>query len=167
MIRGKITYLRPTLAADIPAITLWENDPEIQSVSDNSGRYSEADIAAFFLRESDLFSEGQLRLVICDIHQHRCVGALDLFDFNAAQQKCGVGILIGAKDDRTKGYATDALAATLDFAVASLGIRTFECLIFPDNVPSVGLFEKAQFKPTGIDFFNNKKAIRYQRIFAP
>ena len=91
---------------------------------------------------------------------------MDLFNFNAAEKKCGVGILIGDKNDRAKGFASDALQATMAFAVASLGIHTFECLIFPDNFPSVRLFEKANFKPAGIEFFNNKKAIRYQRIFA-
>jgi diamine N-acetyltransferase len=161
MIQGRQTYLRPPTAADAEIICIWENDPEIRLVSEHEGEFSVQDIRDFLQSSKDLFTDRQLRLMICKTDSHQALGAIDLFDFNAAEKKTGIGILIGEAQHRSQGFASDALKSLLKFCIEHLKITCFECLIFTDNLPSIRLFERAGFKTTGVQIFKEKKAFRY------
>lgn len=163
MIAGKHIYLRPPLPIDVPAMTNWENQPEIQAVSEHSGQFTQEEVRSFFLTAGDLFSEGQQRFIICLSDTHQVVGALDLFAFDKQKASAGIGILISPAHQRGKGYATDALNTMLKFALDSLGIHIIRCIIYPENTHSIRLFEKCHFRPVGMEFFKHKKAIRYER----
>jgi diamine N-acetyltransferase len=161
MIRGEKTYLRPPVHADIDLMVLWENMPEIQAVSEHTGALQRKDIEDFLKQSTDLFTDGQMRLMICGLTNHEVLGIIDIFDYHKPSGKAGVGILIGDRENRGKGLASDALKAFINFGKSTLKLKRIECLIFPENDSSIRLFEQNGFKPKGIEFYKNKKAVRY------
>jgi diamine N-acetyltransferase len=161
MIRGQKTFLRPPVSADIELMVAWENLPEVQAVSEHTGTLRSKDIEDFLTQSKDLFTDGQMRLIICHASTHEAVGIIDVFDYNPVLGKAGVGILIGDSENRGKGMASDALKALMNFGRSTLKLKRIECLIFPENEPSIKLFEQNGFKPRGIEFYKQKKAVRY------
>ncbi len=72
----------------------------------------------------DIYQVRQLRLMI-DIREkgnmpQRSIGTVDLFDFDPYHNRAGVGILIGEKSDRKKGFAFMALNKFLEYSFQTL-----------------------------------------------
>jgi diamine N-acetyltransferase len=162
MISGSKTYLRPALLSDANTILKWENDPELWRFTETAGPFTQSDIVHFIQESNNLWQNGQLRLIIVEKESETTLGALDLFEFSAHRKKAGLGILIGDKNKRQKGFAHDALIALVRTGLSDMKIETLECIIYPDNVPSIRLFERCGFKPVGLEFFKDNRVIRYR-----
>jgi diamine N-acetyltransferase len=79
----------------------------------------------------------------------RTIGTIDLFDFDPYHFRAGVGILIGDKSDRNKGYATLALKKLITYCFSTLQLHQLYCNITLGNEDSLKLFRKCGFKITG------------------
>lgn len=62
---------------------------------------------------------------------------------------CMVGYKIAPEYWR-KGYAFEALNASIEMIFHEVGIRRFEALVLPDNIPSINLLEKLGFEQEGL-----------------
>lgn len=61
--------------------------------------------------------------------------------------------LVGYKMDAKywrRGYCYEALSCGIDLLSEEIGIRRFEALVHPDNIPSISLLEKLDFKREGL-----------------
>ena len=139
--------LRSVDSSDIDTILLWENstDEPLYGVYDE--QYSRDDVAQFVENQQCYsFTENeQLRLMICS-HDGERMGAVDLTEYDG--RKASVSILIFDLSNRRKGFAISALRLVSEYAV-SLGIEALYATIYPDNLPSINLFEKAGFELVG------------------
>ena len=146
---GKIS-LRPLEPEDIDLLYRWENDMEVWLVSNTQTPYSRY-ILIQYIKEStkDIYETKQLRLIIQNEKQ-KAIGAVDLFNFEPYHLRAGVGILIHNKNDRNKGYATDALKALSKYAFEVLGLKQLYANISADNLKSISLFEKLGFVKVGV-----------------
>jgi diamine N-acetyltransferase len=94
---------------------------------------------------------------------------IDLFDFNPLHKRVGVGILI-LPEQQNKGYASEALELIIEYVFTYLHVHQIYANITSDNIKSIKLFEKHQFKKVGIKkdwIFSNstfKNEILYQLI---
>jgi diamine N-acetyltransferase len=79
----------------------------------------------------------------------RTIGTIDLFDFDPYHLRAGVGILIGDKSERRKGYAFEALRNFIQYSFNILQLHQLFCNITPDNKESLNLFKKCGFRITG------------------
>jgi diamine N-acetyltransferase len=143
--------LRATEPGDIDLLYLWENDPEVWNISDNLAPYSRFELEKYILSEGDIFANRQLRLMI-DSKQDGCystVGTVDLFDFNPAHRRAGVGILIYAHKNRRQGYASEALNMIIEYSFNILNIDVLYCNIPLANTKSIDCFTKAGFVQCG------------------
>jgi len=163
MIYGELTTIRPVQPVDGPAILRWENNPAFWSLTAFPGPFQLNDILDFIRNSRNLKEDGQVRWTICAKDSLHLLGALDLFVSPKGSNILGIGILIGDETERGKGYASDALRATLDYLASTMEIVQVECLIFPDNIPSIRLFERQGFKKEGVESFNNRTALRYRK----
>jgi len=161
MISSKNLYLRPILRSDAHQILEWENDPTLWEVTETKGPFTLEDIIYYIEQSNDLWENSQLRLMVCERETDNAIGAVDLFDFNAHLKKAGIGILIGPHSYRNRGYGYEALNALVTFALNDLHLKQLECIIHPDNHASIRIFEKCNFKPTGVSFFKNRRVIKY------
>ena len=143
-IEGEKVILRSVDSSDIDTILLWENS----SVEPLYGVYEEQfsrDNVEQFIENQQRYSlaeNEQLRLMICS-HEGERLGCIDLSEYDG--KKAFVSILIYDLDNRRKGFGSEALQLLISYA-RSLGIQALHANIFPENLPSISLFEKVGFE---------------------
>ena len=142
-IEGEKIVLRSVDSSDIDTILLWENSSAEPLYGVYEEQFSREDVAQFIENQQrySLAENEQLRLMICS-HEGERLGALDLTEYDG--KKAFVSILIFDLDNRRKGFAENALRLAVDYA-KSLGLQTLYASIFPENLPSISLFEKVGF----------------------
>ncbi len=146
--------LRALEPSDINLLYKWENDPDNWRVSNTITPYSRH-ILKKYLDNShlDIYQTKQLRLMI-DLKDKnhktiKAIGTIDLFDFDPYHNRAGVGILIGDKSERKKGYASAALDNLIQYAFHTLQLNQIYCNILTDNKESHKLFQKHGFRLIG------------------
>jgi diamine N-acetyltransferase len=150
MLKGKTVFLRPVEPADATKLMVWENNPAHWKVTDTEVPFSMHAILQLIEQQQHIRSTGQLRLIICLNDSKEAVGAIDLYDADFRHGKAAVGILIGDKADRHKGYASESLELMIEYARVILALHNLYCSIQADNMESVKLFEKCGFERTGV-----------------
>lgn len=150
-LRGDKVFLRALEAEDIDLLYKVENDEMLWNVSNTIAPYSKY-ILEQYLENShrDIFDVKQLRLVICDIEDESAVGLIDLYDFDPQNRKVGVGIVIHNPEQRSKGYASEALKLLCNYSFKYLQVHQIFAGITEDNEKSMGLFEANGFQCNGI-----------------
>jgi len=146
--------LRALEPSDIDIIYRWENDPEIWRISSTYTPFSKY-ILEKYIESShlDIYQVKQMRLIIDLLDKKdevvRAVGTIDLFDFDPYHNRAGVGILIGEKADRKKGYASAALKEFTDYCFNILQLHQVYANVVPANKESLTLFKKHGFMICG------------------
>lgn len=143
-----------------PIILDWENNPDFWEVTENEGPFSLDDIKYFIENSNSLEDSGQLRYMI-STHSGRIIGAIDLFDFDPLSRSAGIGILIAKPEDRSKGFASDALLTLIRHSRSGHLLKQLHCIIYPSNIASIKLFSRCGFKHSGISTFKDKEVHRY------
>lgn len=144
-IKGNTISLRSLLKSDAEFIFKWENDKANWRVSDTLKPYSKVEIEDFINNQKDIYSDKQLRLMIClNKNPTDCIGCIDLFNFDAKIKKAGIGILI-SEEFRKNGFASEALKLLITHCFNKLYLRQLYCNIHADNIASLNLFKKNGF----------------------
>lgn len=150
MLDGQKIMLRYMREEDIERLYNWENDQDNWRYSDEQAPYTYGQIQSFVTESNNnLFADNQLRFMICDL-EGNAFGTLDLFNFDAINLRCGVGILIADKTKRGKGYAREALLLLKQYVFEKLQLNQLYCEVTEDNSASCQLFESVGFECTGI-----------------
>lgn len=149
MLQGSLVRLRAPEPSDIDAFLRWENDTRVWDCGSTLAPMSRHQMERYLDGYSaDIAGERQLRLVVEELATRRAAGAVDLFDFDALDGRCGTGIIIDP-DMRGKGYGREALLLTADYARRRLGLHQLWCQIAAGNNASRRLFAGAGFTVTG------------------
>lgn len=146
---------------DASLIYKWENDKSAWAHSDNLLPYSYFQIEQFILEGHDIYRNRQARFMVMfkDNSIFHTVGMIDLYDFHPHHRRAGVGIYIDLAY-RRKGIGIGALELLTDYAFEVLGMHQLYCVILPDNLPSLKLFERLGFTVAGHQkewFYENGK----------
>lgn len=149
-LEGQHTRLRALEPEDENTLYQWENDPEVWQVSNTLAPFSRF-VLRQYLADSrlDIFEAKQLRLVIENKETNQSIGLIDLYDFDPFHQRAGIGILIGEKAERGKGYAADALQVLIQYCFNYLLLNQIYCSINESNTISLHLFQQVGFRITG------------------
>jgi diamine N-acetyltransferase len=151
ILEGDKISLRPPEPSDVDLMLSWENDPEVWTVSRLHTPYSRFQVEQYVLSDQfDIFVQKQLRFLICERKENRPVGCIDLFDFDPIHSRLGVGILIGSKEDRGKGYASQALEMIINYCFKTLNLHQVYAQIGKTNNDSLRLFQSKGFEQTGV-----------------
>jgi diamine N-acetyltransferase len=148
------SVLRALEPYDIDVLYKWENDQTIWHVSNTLTPFSRYVLEKYIENSHlDIYQARQLRLMI-DVKTMisgtiRSVGTIDLFDFDPYHNRAGVGILIGDKSDRQKGFASNALGRFIEYCFDTLQLHQIYCNITEGNTDSLKLFKKFGFRITG------------------
>lgn len=145
----KIRALEPE---DVDVLYRWENDHRIWHLSNTITPLSRFTLEQYVLNAGqDLYATRQMRLMIDLVKAEdgvTTIGSIDLFEFEPAHRRAGVGILVH-EGFRGKGYASEALALLVDYAFETLHMHQLFCNISADNLESIRLFESKGFKFIG------------------
>ena len=176
MIRGTSIILRAMEPQDVDLMMIYENDIEIWPVSGTVVPYSRFTLEQFYKNAvQDIYTAKQLRLaieLIKETHRGQTIGYVDLFDFEPNQRRAGVGILIGDKKERNKGYATESLKLLCRYCFEVLNLHQIYCHIENENEISLRIFKNAGFKEVGVlkdwIIFNGKwRDVTMMQLFRP
>ncbi|MBI3521436.1 MAG: GNAT family N-acetyltransferase [Bacteroidetes bacterium] len=149
-IRSEHIYLRALESTDLELLYVSENDSSIWKVSNTLTPFSK-DVLELYLHSAhqDIYTNKQLRLMICLTTTHESIGTIDLFEFDPMHARVGVGILI-FEPYRKKGYASEAIELVKQYTHRTLLMHQLYCNISASNVESLSLFEKCGFEKIGI-----------------
>lgn len=140
--------LRALEPLDVDTLYRWENDPSVWDVGCTLAPYSRKQLWDYVdSYDGDIFSARQLRLMIA-LPGGETVGTVDLYDFDPANSRCAVGILI-APAYRRKGYGLLSLDMLARHCRHHLSLHQLYCIVGADNTPSRTLFEKAGYNISG------------------
>lgn len=156
----KIRALEPE---DLSILYKWENDTSVWQYSETFSPFSHFTLKKYLENAHlDIFEAKQIRFIIeCnDLEKPVPIGIIDLFDYNAMHNRAGIGILIGDKSFRKKGYAKEAIRLIIDYAFSILNLHQLFCNISASNSVSLKMFQQLHFEITGTKkewFFNGKE----------
>lgn len=158
--RGKTINIRAIEPADIDILYKWENDTSIWYLSNTIEPFSKFILEQYILSSNqDIYSKKQLRLMIDINESKKTIGSIDLFDFDPKNKRAGIGILIN-KNERGKGYASEALELLINYSFHTLDLHQLYCNISADNNVSLKLFHNFGFEIIGLkkqwNFINDK-----------
>lgn len=150
--KGNIN-LRALEPDDAAILYRWENDSNNWLVSHTNTPFSMFVLQQFIENAHlDIYTTKQLRLMI-EFSENgivKRVGCIDLFDYDIANKRAGVGILIGEQDYKRKGIAGVALELFIAYCFTQLQLHQLYCNIMPQNKPSMALFTKKGFEVVGL-----------------
>ncbi|MCD6017473.1 MAG: N-acetyltransferase [Bacteroidetes bacterium] len=149
-IRSEHIYLRALESGDLNLLYSFENDQSIWKVSNTLSPFSK-DVLELYLHSAhqDIYTNKQLRLMICLVETNEAIGTIDLFEFEPLHLRVGVGVLI-FEGYRKKGHALEALQLINAYAKNTLLLHQLFCNISAGNMESIALFEKCGFKKAGV-----------------
>jgi len=148
---GTTICLRALEPEDLEFVYRLENDETIWEVSNTQTPYSRFLIRQYLQNaHQDIYEAKQLRLAICKKESSNAIGLIDLFDFDPANQRAGVGIIIEQETNRSSGIGKEALGLLIEYAFGKLQLHQLYANIDPANVASVSLFTNFGFRVAGI-----------------
>jgi diamine N-acetyltransferase len=167
ILKGPKIFLRAIEPEDATKVMVWENNPDNWRVSGTEAPYSMHGILEYINSIHNFRNSGELRLMICLNADKHAIGTLDLFEANFKHGRAGIGILIGEKDERNKGYAHESLGLLVEYAEKVLGFHNLTANVLDDNQPSIALFEACGFELVGIrkDWFLDHGQRINERIY--
>ena len=149
-LKGENIYLRALEPSDLDFLYHLENEESLWEVSNTIAPYSRF-ILNEYLENShrDIYEVKQLRLVIGKNETTQPLGFIDLYDFNPKHLRVGVGIVIFSDKERRKGFASEALQLTCNYAFTHLDVHQVFAGITEGNNGSISLFESSGFVRNG------------------
>lgn len=144
--------LRAPEPSDLDLLYVWENDPEVWLWGNTITPFSKFILSKYLeTAHLEIFETHQLRFMI-DINAktQKTIGTIDLFDYDAFHNRCGIGILIADKTERRKGYASASIQLIIRYGFDILGLNQLYCNIDVQNMASVQLFSQHGFEIVGI-----------------
>ncbi len=150
-LKGENIELRALEPTDLEFIYKVENDENIWEVSTTQTPYSRFLIRQYLENaHQDIYEAKQLRLAICKKDVTDAIGLIDLFDYDPANQRAGVGIIIHEPEMRGKGAGREALQLLINYAFTKLHLHQLYANIDAGNTASISLFTNFDFVCAGV-----------------
>lgn len=150
-LKGQHIYLRALEPDDLEFVYQLENDTSIWEVSQTQTPYSMFLIKSYLENaHKDIYEAKQLRLAICKNETFEALGLIDLFDFDAKNNRAGIGIVIQDPENRSLGFGKEALELLIAYAKNYLHIHQLFANISVTNLASKALFTSFGFELIGI-----------------
>ncbi len=149
VIKGDNVYLRPLKKPDVGSIAKWHDDKEIMTMISLARTGSEQYWSVWIERK--LRSPNAIYFGIVRADDDLLIGYTHLEELYQSQRLCrDVGILVGEKDQWSKGYGTEAMGLLLRYAFGELCLHRLELMTFVFNRRGIRLWEKCGFKREGV-----------------
>lgn len=146
---GKNLKLRAPEPEDIDPLYVWENDQRLWHLSHTQTPFSRFMLEQYILNShEDIYTAKQLRMMIVLEKTGETIGMVDLFDFEPAHRRAGVGIMITTQN-QNQGFASETLDLIIGYAFNTLMLKQLYCNILPENKISLQLFTKKGFTLIG------------------
>ena len=144
-IKGDRLYLSPMNIDDKELYTKWMNDKD---VSENLGSYfrmiSLSSEEKWLEEESNGYN---FAIVLKD--GDRLIGNVSLMNVDNINQTAELGIFIGEKEDRSKGYGKESIKLILNYGFNTLNLNNIMLKVYSFNERAIKTYKKIGFKEIG------------------
>lgn len=149
MIKGEKILLRPIVRGDLLILNEWKNDEE--TFKNLGGGFMPTSIDQHEKWLDSLIDTGgnNIRFIISDYENHS-LGMVGLYDIKTIHRTCEIGIYMGVKTTRGKGYGKEACNLIEKFAFEYLNLRKIKLNVVSDNDIALKLWESQGYKTIGI-----------------
>jgi len=159
-------FLRALEPEDLDILYEWENKPELWQYGSTLMPYSKFALRDYLTDslQGILYSR-QLRLMAIEKKSMAVVGTVDLFDYDPIHQRAGIGILVDSSY-RHKGFGTEILNLTADYAFDILHLNQLYAYIPVSNINSFNLLSKCGYEQSGLlkDWLRTKNGFEDVRL---
>lgn len=144
-----IIMLRALEPTDLDVLYRWENDERLWRTSSTITPFSRKQLWDYIENyDGDVFNSRQLRLIIEEMSSGAAVGTIDLYDFDAANSRASVGILID-EHFRGKGLGQSAMKLFEKYCYEYLSLNQLVAIVALDNDESIKLFDSLGYRRVG------------------
>lgn len=149
LITGEKIYLKPLEENNIKLITIWHNDNEIMTLFALTKITGEEYWLDWFEKTDK--DPNSIYFGIYTKNDDKIIGYIHLEQIYWHYKLCSdIGILIGEKDQWSKGYGTEAMHLMIKYAFEELDLHRLELMTFDFNTRGLRLWDKCGFKQEGI-----------------
>jgi len=142
---GKKCYLSPIDVNDAEKFTEWLNDMDILVNLQLYSSVISLENERIFL--SNLSKDHNYSII--DLETDTLIGNCGFMDIDHINQTSEVGIFIGNKEYRNKGYGTEALSLLIDYGFKALNFHNIMLKVYEYNKGAIKCYEKVGFKQIG------------------
>ena len=154
---GEKIYLSPRSTEDVEKYTEWLNDFETTDYTGRSHQTMSIELEKRYLEER--VNEDTVFAII-EKDTDKLLGTVGLHQVNHIKRKATLGIFIGDKEYRSKGYGTEAIRLILDFGFNYLNLNNIKLDLMEFNERALACYKKCGFKEYGrrrkCEFINGK-----------
>jgi RimJ/RimL family protein N-acetyltransferase len=131
---------------DLSAYEFWINDRETTQYL-ASGKYplTQRGIRAY-IKQFKVANTKELLLGIFTKENHKHIGNIALRLIDDRNRNADIGLMIGDKDSRGRGFGAEALRLIIEHAFFCLNLHRVMAGVVGSNIPSVKLFERLGFQ---------------------
>lgn len=142
--------LRAMEPADIDTIYEWENDTDLWMVSDTVAPYSREALMLYIAGcANDIYTNRQLRLMVCLPATGEAIGTVDFLNFNPIHNRAELGVYV-CKKYQGQGFAAEVMKVVCGYAAGVIGLRQLYVYVPEDNAVSIAMVRHAGFEEVGI-----------------
>lgn len=138
---GERLYLSPINKDDVEIFTKWMNDKEITDRLHGTFRIITIEAEEKWVESAQ--NGYNFSMVLND---DTLIGNISLMNVNEIDGTATIGLFIGEKDNRGKGYGSEALKLILNFGFNVLRLHNIKLDVFDFNENAIACYKKVGFK---------------------
>ena len=153
-IKGDRIYLSPINKDDVEIYTKWLNDID---VSGNLGLYKQLITLNNEEKILDrITSEGHNYAIVLN-DSDTLIGNIGFNEIDNISRRASVGLFIGEKENRSKGYGAEALRLILNYGFKTLNLHNVMLMVHSDNERAIACYKKVGFRE-----FGRRREVKYK-----
>ena len=143
---GERIYLSPQTTEDAEKYTEWLNDFE---TTDYIGRSSQPITREWEQQYLEEHINGEANFGIITLEDNKLIGTIGIEHIDHIGRRGTLGIFIGDKEYREKGYGTEAIRIILDYGFNYLNLNNIKLDLIEFNERALACYKKCGFKEYG------------------
>ena len=143
---GERLYLSPRSSEDVEKFTEWLNDFETTDYTGRSSQLVTLEAERDYLLTN---SNPEATFVMVTLDSDEMIGTVGLERINWVNRTAELGIFIGNKEYRNKGYGTEAIELILEYGFRYLNLNNIKLNLMSFNERALKCYEKCGFKEYG------------------
>ncbi len=143
---GDRIYLSPRSSEDYEIFAEWLNDFQVADYVGRSGKLMTKEGEKEYLEANN---NPEATFSIVDLENDKLIGSVSIESIDHLN-RCGtLGIFIGDKNYRDKGYGTEAIRIILEYGFKYLNLKNIKLDVMGFNERAIRCYQKCGFKEYG------------------
>lgn len=149
MFEGQKVRLREYRREDIPLRQSYINDAEVSINLTPDIPYPMTLHEEFKWFESTTAVSDTYKFAIEELEEEQFIGGCSINGVDWKNSVVTIGIFIGSKIHRGRGYGTDAVKVLINFIFMQMNINKIRLIVYSYNQPAIRCYQKCGFKIEG------------------